>query len=147
MGKPVIMGRKTFLSIGKPLRGRTTIVVSRDREFTALGAVVAPSLDAALTAARGDALRRQVDTIVVAGGAEIYAQALPFASRLIITRVHRRVAGDAYFPAIDPEVWREIAREEHAPAEGDDCAFAFVTCQRQSAAVASEREKRARAPG
>jgi dihydrofolate reductase len=141
------MGRKTFLSIGKPLRGRTTIVVSRDREFTASGAVVAPSLDAALAAARGDALRRQVDTIVVAGGAEIYAQALPFASRLIITRVHRRVAGDAYFPAIDPEVWRETAREEHAPAEGDDSAFAFVTYQRQSAAVASEREKRDRAPG
>ena len=147
MGKPVIMGRKTFLSIGKPLRGRTSIVVSRDREFTASGAVVAPSLDAALTAAHGDALRRQVDTIVIAGGAEIYAQALPFASRLIITRVHRRVAGDAYFPAIDPEVWRETAREEHAPAEGDDSAFAFVTYQRQSAAVASEQEKRDRAPG
>ena len=78
MGKPVIMGRKTFLSIGKPLRGRTTIVVSRDRGFTAAGAVVAPSLDAALIAARGDALRRRADATVVAGGAEIYAQATAF---------------------------------------------------------------------
>jgi dihydrofolate reductase len=135
LGKPVIMGRKTFLSLGKPLRGRTTIVVSRDREFAAAGAVVAPHLDAALAAARGDALRRQAGAIVVAGGAEIYAQALPCASRLVITEVHRGVAGDAYFPAIDPEIWRETAREEHAPAAGDDGAFAFVTYQRQSAAA------------
>ena len=104
MSKPVIMGRKTFLSVGKPLKGRTTIVVTRDRAFTAPGAVVAPSLDAALAVARGDALRREAEAIVVAGGAEIYAQALPFASHLIITRVHRRVEGDAHFPAIDPEV-------------------------------------------
>jgi dihydrofolate reductase len=141
MGKPVIMGRKTFLSIGKPLKGRTTIVVSRDREFTAAGAIVAPSVDTALAAARGDARRRQTDAIIVAGGAEIYAQALPLASRLIITEVHRRVDGDARFPAIDPEIWRETARDEHAPAEGDDGAFGFVTYQRQSAGIASERER------
>ncbi len=132
MGKPVIMGRRTFLSIGKPLQGRTTIVVSRDRDFTAAGVVVAPSLDAAFAAARGDALRRHADAIVVAGGADIYAQALPLTSRLILTRIHRGVAGDAHFPAIDPELWRETAREEHAPAEGDDCAFAFVTYERRS---------------
>src|ERR1700761_1699087 len=73
MGKPVVMGRKTFLSIGKPLAGRTTIVVSRDHAFTAPGIVVATSLDAALAAAHGDALRRNADAIVVAGGADIYA--------------------------------------------------------------------------
>lgn len=138
MGKPVIMGRKTFLSIGKPLKGRTTIVVSRDREFAAAGAVVAPNLDAAFTAARGDALRRQAGAIVVAGGAEIYVQALPFASRLVITEVHRAVAGDAHFPPIDPAVWRETVRAEHTPAAGDDSAFSFVTYQRQSVAAASE---------
>ena len=137
MGKPVIMGRKTFLSLGKPLKGRTTIVVSRGREFAASGAVVAPNLDAAVAAARDDALRRQADAIIVAGGAEIYAQALPFASRLVITEVHRAVAGDAHFPAIAPAVWRETSREEHAAAAGDDSAFAFVTYQRQSAAAAS----------
>ena len=75
---------------------------------------------------------------MVAGGAEIYAQALPFASRLVITEVHRAIAGDARFPAIDPAVWRETAREEHAPAAGDDGAFAFVTYGRQSAAAASD---------
>ena len=99
MGKPVVMGRKTYLSIGRPLNGRTTIVVSRDPNFTAPGIVVAPSLDAALAAARGDALRRNADAIVVAGGAEIYAQTMPLATRLAITQVHKRVEGDAHFPA------------------------------------------------
>src|SRR5262249_4331093 len=138
LGKPVIMGRKTFLSVGKPLKGRTNIVVSRDREFAAAGAVVAPHLDAAFAAARGDALRRQADAIVVAGGAGIYAQALPLAPRLVITEVRRGVAGDAHFPAIDPAHWRETARAEHAPAAGDDSAFAFVTYERQSAAATSD---------
>ena len=76
MGKPVVMGRKTYLSIGKPLKGRTTIVVSRDRAFAAPGVLVAPNLDYALAAARGDALRRGADTVIVAGGADIYIQAL-----------------------------------------------------------------------
>jgi dihydrofolate reductase len=127
MGKPVVMGRKTYLSIGKPLKGRTTIVVSRDRGFAAPGIVVAPSLDAALTVARGDALRRNVDTIVVAGGAEIYAQAMPFATQLAITHVQKRVDGDACFPVIDPNEWHESARSEHAAAAEDEAAFAFVT--------------------
>ena len=130
-GKPVVMGRKTYLSIGKPLPGRTTIVVSRDPAFAAPGIVVAPSLDAALAAARGDALRRNVDTIVVAGGAEIYAQTLPLATQLAITHVHKRVDGDAFFPSIDPKLWRESARDEHAAAAEDEAAFAFVTYRRQ----------------
>jgi dihydrofolate reductase len=131
MGKPVVMGRKTFLSIGKPLKGRTTVVVSRDPAFTLPGIVVAPSLDAALAAARGDALRRNIDTIVVAGGAEIYAQAMPLATQLAVTHVHRRVDGDAYFPAIDPKLWRESDRQEHEPGAEDEAAFAFVAYRRQ----------------
>lgn len=130
MGKPVVMGRKTFLSIGKPLPGRTTIAVSRDRGFAAPGIVVAPSLDAAFAAARGEALRRATDAIIVAGGADIYAQALPLAARLVITYIHAAVEGDAFFPAIDGRVWREIARDEHAAAAGDEAAFAFVTYER-----------------
>jgi dihydrofolate reductase len=130
MGKPVVMGRKTYLSIGKPLPGRTTIVVSRDPAFAALGIVVAPGLDAALTVARGDTLRRNVDTIVVAGGAEIYAQAMPLATQLAITLVHKQVDGDAFFPPIDPKLWRESPRDEHAPADEDEAAFAFVTYRR-----------------
>jgi len=130
MGKPVLIGRKTYLSIGKPLSGRTTIVVSRDRNFTAPGIVVAPSLDAALATARGDALRRNVDAIVVAGGAEIYGQAMPLATQLAITHVHKRIDGDAHFPAIDPNEWHESARSEHAAAAEDEAAFAFVTYER-----------------
>jgi dihydrofolate reductase len=133
MGKPVVMGRKTFASIGRPLTGRTTIVVTRDPSFTAPGTVVASTLDAALTAARGDALRRGTDTIIVAGGAEIYAQALPLATQLVITRVHRRVDGDAYFPQIDPNLWHESARSEHQPAAEDEAPFAFVTYRRAPA--------------
>jgi len=132
LGGPVIMGRKTYLSLGRLLDGRTIIVASRDHNFAAAGIVVAPSLDAALLAGRGDALRRGTDTIVVAGGAEIYAQAMPFASRLAITRVLKNAEGDAHFPFIDPKIWRETAREEHLPAEGDEAAFAFVNYERMN---------------
>jgi dihydrofolate reductase len=131
-GKPVVMGRKTFLSIGKPLRERTNIVVSRDRTFAAPGILVAPSFDAALAAARGDALRRQAAEIIVAGGADIYAQAMPLAARILVTYIHGAVEGDTYFPAIDGRIWQEIARDERTAAEGDDAAFAYVTYQRAS---------------
>jgi dihydrofolate reductase len=127
MGKPVVIGRKTYLSIGKPLPDRTTVVVSRDRTFAAPGIVVAPSLEAALAVARGDALRRDVDTIIVAGGAEIYAQAFPLATSLAITAVHKCIEGDTRFPLIDPKMWHESARSEHAPATEDEASFAFVT--------------------
>jgi dihydrofolate reductase len=130
MGKPVIMGRKTYVSIGRPLKGRTTIVVTRDGGFAAPGVVVAPSLDAAFAVARGDALRRNADTIVVAGGADIYRQAMPLATRLAITRVHKRVEGDALFPAIDPQLWQETARSEHETAAEDEISYAFVTYER-----------------
>ena len=130
MGKPLIMGRKTYLSIGKPLSGRTTIVVSRDHAFAAPGILVAPSLGDAFTAARGDALRRNADSIIIAGGAEIYEQAMARATHLAITWVHKRVEGDARFPAIDPNIWRETSREEHEPQAEDEAAFAFVSCER-----------------
>ena len=132
MGKPVIIGRKTYASIGRPLHGRTTIVVSRDPHFTALGVLVAPSLDAAIAAARGDALRRGADAIVVAGGADVYAQALPYATRLAITHVRKSVEGDAHFPPIDPQLWREVARSEHDPGAEDEVGFAVVSYQRRA---------------
>jgi dihydrofolate reductase len=130
MNKPVVMGRKTFLSIGKPLPGRTSIVVSRDPTFTAPGVLVADHLDAAVAAARGDALRRQENTIMVVGGAEIYAQAMPLAARLLVTYIHRAVDGDTYFPSLDRRIWQETARDEHKAAAGDDADFAFVTYER-----------------
>jgi len=130
IGKPVIMGRKTYLSIGKPLTGRTTIVVSRDEAFAALGILAAPSLDAAFAAARGDALRRGADAIAVAGGADIYAQAMSQATRLAITEVHKNVEGETRFPVIDPAIWRETMREEHKPQADDEAPFAFVNYER-----------------
>ena len=132
MGKPVLLGRKTFASIGKPLPGRTTIVISRDEKFGAPGIVVAPNLTAALATARGEALRRGADAIVVAGGADIYAQALPLAARLVVTEVHQSVDGDTRFPAIDAKLWRETARTEHKPGPQDEAGFAFVTYERAS---------------
>jgi len=130
MGKPLVMGRKTFQSLARPLKDRTVIVVSRVATFAAPGVVVAPNFDAALGVARGDALRRGAVAIVVAGGADIYMQALPLAARLIITEVHKAVEGDVRFPAIDPEIWRENARSEQNPAAEDEAAFAFVTYER-----------------
>ena len=130
MGKPVVLGRKTYQSIGKPLPGRTTIVISRDRAFSAPGIVAAAGLDAALTCARGDALRRGAGAIIIAGGADIYAQALPRATRLVITEVHMAVDGDAQFPVIDRQIWRESARSEQQAGPQDEAKFAFVTYER-----------------
>lgn len=129
-GKPIVMGRKTFQSVGKPLPGRTNIVVSRDRDFAAPGLVVAADLRAALETARGDALRRGADAIAVIGGAEIYAEALPIADRLDLTLVKARPQGNVRFPPIDPQAWREIERSEHKAEAGDAADFAFITYER-----------------
>jgi dihydrofolate reductase len=130
MGKPVLMGRKTYESIGKPLKGRSNIVVSRQRAFTAAGVVVAANIAAALESARGDALRRGADAIVVIGGTEIFLQTMLLADRLEITIVHAEPAGDTFFPAIDPHAWREMVRSPHPPGPYDDVAFTYVTYER-----------------
>jgi dihydrofolate reductase len=129
-GKPVVMGRKTFQSVGKPLPGRTNIVVSRDRAFSAPGVVVAPDVRAALQTARGDALRRGADEIAVIGGAEIYAETLPNADRLDITLVKARPEGNVRFPPIDPKAWRETERSEHKGGPEDAADFALITYER-----------------
>lgn len=134
LGRPVVMGRRTYASIGRPLPGRTTIVVTRDAQFAVPGAVVAGSLEAALAVARGDALRRGAAEIMVVGGGELYAQALPLADRLEITEVRVHLApraGDVVFPAIDPAHWQEIARREVPAGPGDEAAMAFVTYARR----------------
>jgi dihydrofolate reductase len=127
-GRPVVAGRKTYLSFAKrPLPGRTNIIVSRSHEFAAPGAIVAPTLAAALEVARGDALRRASDAIMVLGGADVYMQAMPLADRLEITHIHARPDGDTTFPAIDPATWREAARTVHTAEEGDDAGYDAVT--------------------
>jgi dihydrofolate reductase len=134
MGKPMVMGRKTFASIGRPLQGRTNIVVSRNPDYAAAGIVVAPSLEAALAAARGDALRRSAEGIAIVGGSGIFAETLPLADRLEITIVHAAPEGDTFFPAIDPKLWRETARVRHPAAPQDDADFSFITYERLPAA-------------
>ncbi len=137
-GKPVVMGRKTHASIGRPLPGRTNIVVSRDRDFCAPGIVVAPRFEAALKIARADALRRGASEIAVIGGGEIYAQSLPMAEAIAMTLVHLRPEGDIVFPPVDPKVWEETERIEHSPGPGDDAPFAFVTYRRRASSRATE---------
>jgi dihydrofolate reductase len=131
MGRPLLMGRKTFVSFPRrPLPGRTNIVVTRDRDFRAAGAVVTASFNEALAIARGDALRRSAAEIAVIGGAEIYAQAMPFADRLEITEIHARPDGDTVFPMIDRKLWEAVARENHPSGTEDSAAFSYVTWRR-----------------
>lgn len=130
-GRPVVMGRKTFLSLRRPLPGRTNIVMTRDAGFRSLGAVATTSLDQALDVAKGDALRRFVTEIAVIGGAEIYAQWTSMARRLEITEVHATPAGDTRFGPIDKAVWEEVARAENPPGPDDSAAFSFVTYVRR----------------
>jgi dihydrofolate reductase len=132
MGKPVIMGRKTFASLRRPLPGRTNIVITRDANFSAAGAVVTTSLAAAFAVAQGDALRRLATEIAVIGGTEIYTQSMDLVDRLEITEVHARPEGDTYFPPIDPTEWQEIARQPQLRADGDMIDFSYVTYKRHS---------------
>ena len=138
LGKTGVMGRLTFLSIGRPLDRRTNIVVSRDPAFAAPGVVVAPTLEIALTTARADATRRGADAVMVVGGADIYAQALSVATRIEKTIVHLSPEGDAHFPPIDPTMWVEDERAEQVPGPGDDSAFTYVRLRRRPARAAAE---------
>jgi dihydrofolate reductase len=131
LGKPVIMGRKTFQSIGKPLDRRTNIVVTRDAEFSAPGVETAASLEAALALARADAERCGADEIMILGGADIFAEAMPLADRLEITHVHASPEGDAVFPTIDPKQWRETRREERDAGPDDSASFTLATYVRR----------------
>ncbi len=131
MGKPVVMGRKTFLSLRRPLPGRTNIVLTRDGDFRKAGAVVTTTLADARAVATGDALRRFATEIAVIGGAEIYAQWMGFADRLEITEVHARPEGDTYFAAIDAAIWEEVARVRNSAGPDDSADFSFVTYRRR----------------
>jgi dihydrofolate reductase len=113
LGKPVVMGRKTYESIGRPLPKRTNVVVSRDAGFRAEGCIVARGVDEALAAVAG------AEEVMVIGGASFYTQLLPRADRLYLTLVHAPIVGDAWFPAVDPAAWQEVERVERA-ADGDN---------------------------
>jgi dihydrofolate reductase len=130
MGKPLIVGRKTFKSIGRTLPGREIIVVTRDEAYAPAGVEVARDIDAALLLAETRARAAGVDEIIVAGGGEIYAQTIARAGRLYITEIDLAPQGDAVFPLIDPTLWREVRRERSARGPRDDADFAFVEYRR-----------------
>jgi dihydrofolate reductase len=130
LGKPVIMGRKTYESIGKPLPDRPNIVVSRSADWSAPGVAVVNSLESALASAQALAAASGAEEVVVIGGAQIYAAALPLASRLYVTEVHATVAGDTWFPPLDLACWREIAREEYSATADNPYPYAFVVHER-----------------
>jgi len=131
IGKPVLMGRNTFESIGKPLEERTNIVLSHHFTMRVPGGVLATSLDAGLAIARRDAAKRGVKEIMVIGGSEVFADTMPIADRLEITHVHASPKGDTFFPPINPSVWHETAHVEHQAGPGDSASFAVVTYLRR----------------
>jgi dihydrofolate reductase len=131
LDKPLVMGRKTFESIGKALDRRTNIVISRDLSLPVPGGVIATSFDAALAYARKDAERRHTDEIMVIGGSAVFAAAVPRADRLEITHVHASPEGDAFFPPIDLKQWQEVKRDVREAGRGDDTSFAMATYVRR----------------
>lgn len=130
MGKPVVMGRKTWDSLKGPLPGRDNIVLTRDASFRAPGVWAHASLEAALACAEGQALARGADEISIIGGAQIYAMALARADRIYLTDVDAEIAGDAHFPTLDPADWREVDRATALAGTDDDHAMLFRTLER-----------------
>lgn len=132
MGKPIIMGRKTFESIGKPLDGRANIVVTRNPEFAIDGVLVASSVEAAIQTAKDIAAETNADEIAVIGGGEIYRQALEFAETVYLTRVHREIDGDTFFPELDDSVWAEIRAGSPEQGENDSVATSLHIFKRRN---------------
>ncbi len=128
MGHPIIMGRKTWESIGRPLPGRRNLVVTRNPQWKAVGAERAPSIAAAISACRA------APQAFVIGGAQLYADTLPLAQGLFVTEIDRDIEGDIFFPALDPQDWVETSRDAHVGAGPDALPYAFVHYARRSEA-------------
>lgn len=127
LGKPIIMGRKTFESFGgKPLPQRTNIVITKDEGYQADGIVVVHSIEEALKAAG------EVEEVMIIGGMSFYLQMLPRADKLYMTLIHERFAGDAWFPELDLNQWQELEREDHQADEKNPHAYSFVTMTRKT---------------
>jgi dihydrofolate reductase len=131
MGKPILMGRRTWDSIGRPLPGRETIIVTRDPNFSAEGAHVAHSIEAGLTVAQEQAKRMQADTIMILGGADIFTALLDRADMIHLTEVDLAPEGDVLFPPLDPAQWRQIACEAPPRAANDEANVRFLTYARR----------------
>jgi dihydrofolate reductase len=124
MGKPILMGRKTYESIGRPLPGRTNIVITRDTGYRVAGCVVVHSIDAALVAA-GDQ-----DEIMVIGGADFYRQVLPRTDTIYLTRIHEAFDGDTCFPELNAADWREVERSDHTADAKNPHDYSFIRLDR-----------------
>jgi len=127
MGKPILMGRRTWESIGRPLPGRTSIVITRDAGYAAPGCIVVHSVEAALQAAAECG-----DEAMVIGGAEFYAQVLPRADTLYLTRIHADFEGDTVFPELDESEWREVERSDREPDGKNPYRYSFIRLDRIS---------------
>lgn len=130
LGKPIVMGRKTWESLGRPLPGRLNLVVSRQPDLRPEGAEAFGSLDAALVRAEQWACEQGASEIMLIGGAQLYQQALPLAQRLYLTRIAANPEGDAFFPVFDEAQWQRSDCQAH-PAEGEAPAYSFETWQRR----------------
>lgn len=124
MGKPILMGRKTWESIGRPLPGRTNIVITRDAAYRAEGCVVVNSIDAALEAVG------EQDEVMVIGGAEFYRQVLPRTETIYLTRVHATISGDTRFPELSTDEWHEVERSDHAADNKNPHDYSFIRLER-----------------
>ena len=127
IGKPILMGRRTYESIGRALPERRNLVLTRNRQWQRPGVLAVHSL--------GDALGcvHDADQLIGIGGAEVYRLLMPFARRIYLTLVHAEVAGDTFFPAIDPTQWADVECQHHAAGEHNPYAFTFMTLERKSA--------------
>lgn len=130
MGKPIIMGRKTFQSIGRPLPGRPNIVITRDASFAPEGVITALGLEMALDVGKNLALAKGGDEVMVIGGAQIYELCLPDADRVYLTRVHGDVEGDTTFPALNSDEWLEGVSERFAAGEKDTHDYSLIVLDR-----------------
>lgn len=127
MGKPIIMGRKTYESIGRPLPGRANIVVTRNSDYAPEGVMVVNSVIDALDCAKRQAKAVGESEIFIIGGEQLYRESLPFAEKIYLTEVEIALEGDAYFPIINPEEWCELNRQEKVSEGREQLAFSFVT--------------------
>ena len=120
MGHHILMGRKTYESIGKPLPGRTSVVITRNTDYAAAGVTIAHNLEAAIAACGGD------PEIFIIGGAELYRQAIQLADRIYLTEIELEITGDAHFTELDKSVWKEAGRVSHAPDEKNPHRYHFI---------------------
>lgn len=130
MGKPIVMGRKTFESIGKPLPGRDNIVITRDKGWKAEGVKVAHDIEQALTMAKASAETSGVSEVMIIGGAQIYEAMLPRIDRLYMTQVQAFIEGDAHFPQLDWNEWEEVTREDFDAEEPNPFDYSIIVYDR-----------------